>query len=55
MCDPHDVCLAIEEYLNDSSKKAKHGAKGKEAVLTYTWEKAVKELVQRLEEEKAEM
>ena len=55
VCDPHDVCLAIEEYLNDSSKKGKHGAKAKEAVLTYTWDKAVKELVQRLEEEKADL
>ena len=54
VCNPHDVCLALEEYLNDSSKKLKHGAKAKETVLGYTWEKAVKELLTRLEEEKEE-
>jgi glycosyltransferase involved in cell wall biosynthesis len=55
VCDPHDVCLAMEEYLNDSSKKMKHGAKAKDTVLTYTWEKAVKELVTRLDEERSEL
>jgi len=54
VCNPHDVCLALEEYLNDSSKKLKHGAKAKETVLGYTWEKALKELVTRLEEEREE-
>ena len=39
-CDPHDICLALEEYLNDSDKKRRHGAKAKETVLGYTWEKA---------------
>jgi len=55
VCDPHDICLAIEEYLNDSNKLKKHGVAAKEAVLTYTWDKAVKELVQRLEEERLEL
>jgi glycosyltransferase involved in cell wall biosynthesis len=55
VCDPHDVCMALEEYVNDSEKRKKHGAKAKETVLGYTWEKATKELVQRLEEEKAEL
>ena len=55
VCDPHDVCLAMEEYLNDTSKKMKHGAKAKDTVLAYTWEKAVKELVSRLDEERAEL
>jgi len=54
VCNPHDVCVALEEYLNDNSKKLKHGAKAKETVLGYTWEKAVKELLTRLEEEKEE-
>jgi len=53
-CNPHDICLGLEEYLNDNSKKLKHGAKAKETVLGYTWEKAVKELVTRLEEEREE-
>lgn len=52
VCDPHDVCLAMEEYLNDSSKKARHGAKAKETVLGYTWEKAVGELLKCLETER---
>ena len=55
VCDPHDVCLALEEYVNDSEKRKKHGAKAKETVLGYTWEKATKELVQRLEEERNEL
>jgi glycosyltransferase involved in cell wall biosynthesis len=52
VCDPHDVCLAMEEYLNDSSKKARHGAKAKETVLGYTWEKATSELLKCLETER---
>lgn len=55
VCDPHDVCMALEEYVNDSEKRKKHGAKAKETVLGYTWEKATKELVQRLEEERNEL
>jgi glycosyltransferase involved in cell wall biosynthesis len=55
VCDPHDVCLAMEEYLNDSEKLKKHGALAKETVLKYTWELAVKELLQRLEEERSEL
>ena len=55
VCSPHDVCMAIEEYLNDSGKKLSHGAKAKETVAGYTWEKVVKELVSRLEEEREEV
>jgi len=55
VCDPHDVCLAVEEYLNDSEKKRSHGLKARETVLGFTWEKAVKNLVKRLEEEKEEL
>jgi len=55
VCDPHDICLGLEEYLNDSDKKAKHGAKAKEKVLSYTWEKAVADLVKCLEAERDEM
>jgi glycosyltransferase involved in cell wall biosynthesis len=53
-CDPHDVCLAMEEYLLDSEKRANHGKKAKDAVLGYTWEKATARLVKRLEDEKKE-
>ena len=55
VCDPHDLCMALEEYLNDSEKKAKHGAKAKETVLGYTWEKVTAELSKCLEVERAEM
>jgi glycosyltransferase involved in cell wall biosynthesis len=55
VCDPHDVCLAMEEYLNDSEKLKKHGSMAKEKVLGYTWELAVKELMARLEEERSEL
>ena len=55
VCEPHDVCLAIEEYLNDSEKLKKNGAAAKQKVLTYTWETAVKELVARIEEERNEL
>jgi glycosyltransferase involved in cell wall biosynthesis len=50
-CDPHDVCLAIEEYLNNSEKRLNHGKKAKETVIAYTWETAVKELLAKLHEE----
>jgi glycosyltransferase involved in cell wall biosynthesis len=55
VCDPHDVCLAIEEYLLDSEKRASHGKKAKETVLNYTWEKATSRLIKRLEDERDEM
>ena len=55
VCNPHDVCLAMEEYLNDSGKKQKHGLKAKETVLSYTWDKAVKELMAALEVERTEL
>ena len=55
VCDPHDVCLALEEYLNDSDKKRRHGAKAKETVLTYTWERAVKDLLTCLDAEKEDI
>jgi len=55
VCDPHDVCLAIEEYLNDSDKLRRHSAAAKDTVLSYTWEKAVKELLAKIEEERLEL
>ena len=55
MCDPHDICVGMEEYLNDSEKRRNHGLKARETVLGFTWEKAVKMLVKRLGEEKEEL
>lgn len=54
-CDPHDVCLGIEEYLLDSDKRVAHGKKAKETVLGYTWEKATARLMKRLEDERDEL
>ena len=53
-CDPHDFCLAMEEYLLDSEKRMLHGKKAKETILGYTWEKAMSRLLKRLEDEKNE-
>jgi glycosyltransferase involved in cell wall biosynthesis len=54
-CDPHDVCLAIEEYLMDSEKRISHGKKARDTVLGYTWERATSRFLKRLEEEKKEL
>ena len=48
VCDPHDICLAMEEYLLNSEKRVAHGAAAKEKVLGYTWERACATLVKRL-------
>jgi glycosyltransferase involved in cell wall biosynthesis len=48
VCDPHDVCLAMEEYLLNSEKRGVHGARAKEKVVGYTWERACETLVKRL-------
>ena len=54
-CDPHDFCLAMEEYLMDSEKRTNHGRKARDTVLSYTWEKATARLIKHLEEEKNEL
>ena len=51
-CDPHDVCLALEEYVLNSSKVEEHGKNAKETVLKYSWDNCVKNLIKRLEREK---
>jgi glycosyltransferase involved in cell wall biosynthesis len=50
-CDPHDVCLGMEEYVLNSEKKEAHGKAAKATVLGYTWERAVAPLVKRLKQE----
>jgi glycosyltransferase involved in cell wall biosynthesis len=47
-CDPHDVCLAMEEYVLNTAKRDAHGAAAKEKVLTYTWSRATEPLLKRL-------
>ena len=54
-CDPHDICLGMEEYLFDSKKLAAHGAAAKEMALSYTWERATEQFVKRLQETKKEL
>lgn len=48
-CQPHDVCLAMEEYVLNSEKRADHGRKAREAVLGYSWTKSCETLVKRLQ------
>jgi glycosyltransferase involved in cell wall biosynthesis len=55
VCDPHDVCIAIEEYLNDSEKRKTHGQKAKDTVLEYTWSKATKDLEKCILSEKDDL
>jgi glycosyltransferase involved in cell wall biosynthesis len=47
-CTPHDVCLAMEEYVLDSSKREAHGRAAKETVQKYTWERGCETLLRRL-------
>lgn len=47
-CEPHAVCLAMEEYVLNSEKRQAHGRAAREAVLQYTWEKACEPLVRQL-------
>ena len=54
-CDPHDVCLSMEEYLLNSSKLEEHGKNARETVLKYTWPSCLANLVKRLEREKEDM
>lgn len=49
LCDPHDLCLAMENYVLDSELRGQHGKAGAARVATYTWAEAVKTLVRRLE------
>ena len=47
-CNPHDVCLGMEEYVLNSAKREAHGKAAREKVLQYTWEKGCEALVRRL-------
>ena len=54
-CDPHDVCLAMEEYVLNSSKTEELGKAARETVLKYTWPTCLANLVKRLEREKEDL
>jgi glycosyltransferase involved in cell wall biosynthesis len=51
-CTPHAVCLAMEEYVLNSSKIEEHGKVARETVLKYNWPNCLSNLVKRLEREK---
>ena len=50
-CQPHDVCIAMEEYMLNSEKRAEHGKKARETVLEYTWAKSCEQLIRHLKSE----
>ena len=47
-CQPHDVCLAMEEYVSNSEKRIEHGKKARATVLPYTWKNSCEILLKRL-------
>jgi glycosyltransferase involved in cell wall biosynthesis len=47
-CNPHDVCVAMEEYVLNSELREKHGAAAKAKVQEYTWERSCETLIRRL-------
>ena len=53
--DPHDLCLGIEEYLNDSELRAKHSAAAMNTVKGYTWESVAANLIKRLKAQHEEI
>ena len=53
-CDPHDICIGIEEYLLNSEKRLLHGKEAKKTVEGYTWQRACAPLLKRLREVKEE-
>jgi len=53
--DPHDLCMGMEVYLLDSSKKVAHGQAARKTALSYTWERAAEPLIRRLKQEKEDV
>ena len=53
--DPHDLCLGMEEYLLDTSKRLTHGQAAKKTVLGYTWERAAEPLIRRLKQTREDL
>jgi hypothetical protein len=51
-CNPHDICLGLEEYLLNSEKRKAHGEAAKQTVEGYTWTRACAPLIRRLREVK---
>jgi glycosyltransferase involved in cell wall biosynthesis len=53
-CDPHAVCLGMEEYVLNTELREKHGLAAKEKVRSYTWERSCETLIRRLKAVKDE-
>ena len=49
-CNPHDVCLAMEEYVLNSEKRTELGKKARATVLEYTWAKTCDILLKRMKQ-----
>ena len=50
-CDPHDICIGVEEYLLNTEKREAHGKAARESILTYTWDRAMANLLKRMQRE----
>jgi glycosyltransferase involved in cell wall biosynthesis len=48
LVDPHEYCLAMERYLNDSSLREAHGKAARETVLKYTWPSVFQTMIKRV-------
>jgi len=49
-CEPHNVCVAMEEYLLNSDKRTEHGKNARAKVLSYTWKNSCEILLKRLKD-----
>ncbi len=54
-CDPHDICMGIETYINDSDLREKHGTAGMAAVKKYTWASVTQTFINRLRNAQSEL
>ena len=53
--DPHDFCIAMEKYLNDSTLRESHGKSARETVLKYKWSLIFGALIKKLKSEHREI
>jgi len=44
LVDPHELSLAVEDYVMDSDLRKKHGDQARKTVLAYEWSKEVQAL-----------
>jgi len=44
LVDPHELSLAVEDYVMDSDLRTRHGAAARRTVLAYEWSKEVESL-----------